>query len=76
MEGGFISRDGGTRPGVATEMKRILVPLSFVFVFEAIMTVSTLVLLFHHVHPAMKVVRKCRGGWGGGMEREDGLVVP
>lgn len=58
MKGSFISGYGRTRPGVASKMKRILMTFSFVFVFESIVTVGTLILLLHHVRPGRKMVRK------------------
>jgi hypothetical protein len=32
-------------------MKRVLMPLGFIFVFESIVTECTLVLFLHYVHP-------------------------
>ena len=39
------------RPRMLPQMQRILMTLGFVFIFESVWTVSTLVLLLHFVHP-------------------------
>lgn len=46
VEGGVDAGECGAGPGVATEMERVLVALSLVFVFEAIGAVLACVLLF------------------------------
>lgn len=47
MKGGLVARDGGARPRMASQMQRILMSLSLVFVFESIVAILARILLFH-----------------------------
>jgi hypothetical protein len=51
MKSSLIARDGPTGPGVTAQMKRVLMSLSFIFVFESIVTEFTLVQFLQHVSP-------------------------
>ena len=46
VERPIVARQRRTRPAVTPDMERVLVPLCFVFVLEAVSTKATLVLLF------------------------------
>ena len=56
MIGEFKGRKSGTGPGVAAKVEGILVTLSFVFVFEAVVTVLANILLFHLVNSGASLV--------------------
>lgn len=46
MESSVISRERGAGPRMATDVKRVLVALSLILVFEAVTTEGAVVLLF------------------------------
>jgi hypothetical protein len=49
VEGSFDARESGAGPGVAAQVKRILVSFGLVLVLEAIRAVRTGILLFRFV---------------------------
>ena len=51
IESTLIARHGPTGPGVRAQMKRVLMPLSFIFVLESSATECTLVLFLQHMFP-------------------------
>lgn len=50
VEGGLRACEGGARPGMVTQMKRVLVTLSFVLVLEPVRAVSAAILFLRLVH--------------------------
>jgi len=73
VECGLDAGEGSTGPRVSTQMQRILVPLGFIFVFEAIRAVRACVLLLELVDSQLILAVKLFGFLGAAFADKEAL---